>query len=84
MHLPLSNIMSDDRELQFNKSIILLGLMDLLLNTDIASGCEYSKYNKNTMTDKYLIKKTRFFSVISLSLLVQRRPTLVSELCSGF
>jgi len=50
MHLPLSNVVSDDRELQFNKSIISLGLMDLLLNTDIASGCEYSKYNNNTMT----------------------------------
>jgi len=50
MHLPLSNVVSDDRELHFNKSIISSGLMGILLDTDIASSCEYSKYNKNTMT----------------------------------
>ena len=50
MHLPLSNVVSDDREHQFNKSIISSGLMGLLLDTDIASSCEYSKYNNNTMT----------------------------------
>jgi len=66
MHLPLSNVVSDDRELQFIKSIISLGLMDLLLNTDIASGCEYSKYNKNTMTMdtclsvRFVVKRTLF------------------------
>jgi len=63
MHTHASAIL---KELQFQKSIISSGLMCLLLDTNIASGCKISKYNTmttDTCLSIWFIVKRKLFPI---------------------